>query len=153
MRGARCAEGAWRAPGVPGGRRSVVLAVVGPWQYQCGDPVGGEGSTRYTHPPVPSLPHPAGYLPRTMYPPLACTGAPWTCTYDRFRDTQGDPRGVIRTGTVGARTGLCRSCRHLTPSALRPAPWRLVGAILSYISVYLSYISDLGYLKFRISQI
>ena len=114
-------------PGVPGWTQITLgQALVGPWQYQTGR---WAVPTRYI-PPGTTPPHPPWYTPPhppwTMYPPLACTRAPWDCTYDRFEATVGDPRGEIRTGTVRARSLLCRPLaatlrRLLSGPSLAPA--------------------------------
>ena len=64
MRGAQVCGGASRAPECLGGRRTAVLALVGPWQYQEG------GSTRYSTHPVhpPGIPLPRTQPVRTPYP-------------------------------------------------------------------------------------
>ena len=57
------------------------------------------GSTRYTHPPSTRYtPTPGTHLPHPPSPRDRTTRTHCTCTYDRFKPVQGDPRGVIRTG-------------------------------------------------------
>ena len=71
----RCAERPVRASECLGGRRTALLAWVGPWQYQCslrtGYWVGGRGST---HPVYPSQQYPVCTLP--VHPPRRTTPVP-----------------------------------------------------------------------------
>ena len=93
----RCAEG----PVGPWSACGRAIALVGPWQYQYGDTmVEGSTPTRYTHVPVPGL-----GTARRAHPGLTTMPRPLgTCTYDRFRLPEGDPRGGKRTLDTGSWT-------------------------------------------------
>ena len=124
---------------------SGVLATVGPWQYQS---EAGDGGwvVPSPHPPSPARPpgtprallaRSAHLAPRTPW----CTPPIWL-PYDRFMETQGDPRGVIRTGyrersNTPVHHTVAGSSLLLAAGSGRRAP-----LYLSYISViYLSYTS------------
>ena len=88
--------GARPGPGVPGGRRTVGLAVVGPWQYQCirqGGYTGWVGGYPVYPSPVPTHPYRARTAARAVASGARAGSVAGTCTYDRFRCRQGDPRG------------------------------------------------------------
>ena len=92
---------ALEGPGVPWWtQKGLVWQWLGPGNTNPRVGWVGRGST---HPAgIPSLgTHPAA-PPRVHPPPASMKGTPasgttGTCTYDRFRRPEGDPRGVIRT--------------------------------------------------------
>ena len=75
----------------------------------------GRVCTRYTTLPVPTWAAPRLLHVRLTAVPLPGRVTTGTCTYDRFRASQGDPRGVKRTPVPRTRSN------HRTP-ALTPGP-------------------------------
>ena len=92
----RTQQGSWSA---------VVDADTGSWTWL------GPGNTNVPagyYPPAPTpgtTPHPMPVQePARAVASGACAGSvAGACTYGRFERSQGDPRGVIRTGYTGAR--------------------------------------------------
>ena len=117
--------GAQQGPGVPwwtqkrgpGSGWALAIPILGSWE--------GAGWV---------LPLPSQY---PVYPPLVPTrparvalpvpgtrGPLGTCTYDRFQEAIGDPRGRIRTGYAQASLNQ----PHASPNARLPSlPWSLGG--------------------------
>ena len=93
---------------------------VGPWQYQI--PYTGWVLPLPSQYPVYHPSHQPRYAPTLAPSPVLPTvaGTLGTCTYDRFGDLVGDPRGVIRTvyGTVGGQGTPARCTGFRTP-----LPW------------------------------
>ena len=83
-------EGPWSAL-VDAEPRGGLL--VGPWQYQSWDRLGMYPV--YYPPGTQPVHHPGYYPPTRTMVCTACYGPrhPGTCTYDRFRLPEGDPRG------------------------------------------------------------
>ena len=76
----------------PGRRRSVVLQLVGPWQYQYWVPGGCWVVPRYSTLPVPPSQAPPRVLPT---PPCTKLTVQYTVPHTQFEAVQGDPRGRI----------------------------------------------------------
>ena len=119
-------------------RRNACQSVVGPWQYQSEVRLG-----RYTvcTPPGTHPCTPPRVLPTAPPHREQAVRRPCGSAYRQFEVDQGDPRGAR---TPRARSGLCHPWCHLTPTALRPAPWRLLPLSISnsqYFSVFLSILS------------
>ena len=137
--------GPWQGLECLGGRRNGVLA--GGWALAI--PISGVlggwlGSTQYSPPSTHPAAHP-WYTP----PHRTCTvnrlsdvhAAVLTCSLASPKEILGVDNAQCTLGSVGARLRLCPHCGHLTPQALRPAPWRLLNLNLS-ISQYISVISQ-----------
>ena len=136
--------------------------MVGPWQYQCSPRVGPGRVYRVLPPSQYPVYHPSRCPPTALPGSVAhhapVRGHPGTCTYDRFTPSQGDPRGVKRTGyrrvgrgTHGAVSPLAPPNAQCSPArSLAPAqPQISINQLnLSYISVisqyYLRYLSILS---------
>ena len=125
MRGARCAEGSSRGPGVPSGRRNGLWAWVGPWQYRIRVyRVGGRVvPTRYTPPGTTQLLHHPGYPP--AHPPTRAAaghlGHAHMTVFSWPKEILGVEYAQYPGSGHGSRTP------HLTPAPPRD-PSRLPGA-------------------------
>ena len=95
---------------------------------------------RYTPPRTHPSPIPVPSTRPYRTPCTACSSVllvPGTCTYDRFWDVLGEPRGLEHTAVSGSRTGLLRFIDFA-----RPYDWIIdcfMTVLLSYGPRLLSY--------------
>ena len=93
----------------------------------------GRGSTHPVYPPSTTQPVPPRVRPPTADMPVPGTNTvywtPGTCQYGRFRRTQGDPRGVKRTGHATAGTGTHAHRTQARTLALPGCLWACCGLL------------------------